>query len=207
MAMGKIGRGVMVALALAAPAWAQAPVVLQGRVTSAEEGPMQGVLVSATKAGSTITVTVVSDAAGHYGFPASRLEPGHYGLAIRAAGFELGGPAAADVAAGASATVDVALRKTKHLFAQLTNAEWMASAPGTDEQRQFLSNCVDCHTVQRIFQSTHDASEFQQIFMRMAGYSPGSVPTHPQPTVGGAQRPFGTPRSCSPMPTGSPASI
>ena len=44
------------------PAPAQAPAPLSGQVSSAEEGAMEGVLVSARKAGSNITVTVVSDA-------------------------------------------------------------------------------------------------------------------------------------------------
>jgi hypothetical protein len=35
---------------------------LSGRVTSAEEGAMEGVLVSAKQTGSSVTVTVVSDA-------------------------------------------------------------------------------------------------------------------------------------------------
>src|SRR5206468_9377848 len=42
------------------PAGAQAPAAaLTGRVTSAAEGPLAGVLVSARKSGSTVTVTVV----------------------------------------------------------------------------------------------------------------------------------------------------
>ena len=52
------------------------PIAINGQVTSAEEGPMEGVLVSAKQAGSTITVTVVSDRDGRYRFPASRLERG-----------------------------------------------------------------------------------------------------------------------------------
>ena len=171
---------------------------LQGQVSSAEEGAMEGVLVSATKSGSTVTVTVVSDDKGHYSFPATRLSPGRYDLAIRAVGYEIDGFPSAQVSAGQPASADLKLHKTKRLFEQLTNAEWMASAPGTDQQRQFLSNCVGCHTVQRIFQSTHDANEWQQVFARMATYSPGSVPSHPQPTVGGAQRGFGTPEQTKP---------
>src|SRR5260370_42704927 len=57
------------------PAAAQAPAALTGQVTSAEEGAMEGVLVSARKAGSTMAVTVVSDAQGNFSFPASKLEP------------------------------------------------------------------------------------------------------------------------------------
>ncbi len=71
---------------------AQTPgVALTGTVTSAEEGAMEGVLVSAKLSGSNITTTVVSDAQGHYSFPAAKLGPGAYALSIRAAGYDLDG--------------------------------------------------------------------------------------------------------------------
>ena len=171
---------------------------LQGTVSSAEEGAMGGVLVSATKTGSSITTTVVTDPQGHYAFPAARLSPGKYDLAIRAVGYDLDGFPSAEVAAGKADTADLKLRKTARLYSQLTDAEWMMSATGTDKERQFLANCDGCHSLQRIFQSTHNADEFQAIYLRMAGYSPGSVPSHPQPTVGGVQRPFGTPAQLQP---------
>lgn len=172
---------------------------LQGTVSSAEEGAMGGVLVSATKNGSTITTTVVTDPQGHYAFPASRLTPGTYDLAIRAVGYELDGHfASADIAAGKAATADLKLDKVDKLYPQLTDAEWMMSAPGTEQQRQFLANCDGCHSLERIFLSQHTPDEFQAIYLRMAGYSPGSVPSHPQPTVGGVQRPFGTPAQLQP---------
>ena len=63
---------------------------------------MEGVLVSAKRDGSPLTVTVVTDSTGRYGFPADRLEPGHYALHIRAIGYELTAPASADVGAGAA---------------------------------------------------------------------------------------------------------
>jgi streptogramin lyase len=44
---------------------------------------------------------------------------------------------------------------------------------------------VGCHTLQRVLTSTHDAAEFQQVFVRMSRYSPGSTPTHPQPLLPG----------------------
>ena len=56
---------------------------LFGQVSSAEEGTMEGVLVSAKKPAGTITVTVASDASGDYAFPVERLEPGRYELTIR----------------------------------------------------------------------------------------------------------------------------
>ena len=46
-----------------------APVALTGVVSSQQEGAMEGVLVSAKRAGSTVTVTVATDAQGRYAFP------------------------------------------------------------------------------------------------------------------------------------------
>src|SRR6266852_3249297 len=85
------------------PAQAQTPGVLTGHVSSAEEGAMEGVLVSAKKAGSTITVTVASDKEGRYSFPAARLEPGQYAVSIRAVGYDIDGRPSAEVASGKSA--------------------------------------------------------------------------------------------------------
>src|SRR6202166_2699914 len=142
---------------------------LVGQVSSQEEGPMEGVVVSAKKDGSTITVSVISDNKGQFSFPASRLEPGHYTLKIRAVGYNLEAPATADLAAMKSATADLKLVKAKNMIPQMTNAEWIMSMPGTDEQKDFLLNCVSCHTLQRIVQSTHDADEFTQVITRMMG--------------------------------------
>src|ERR1700726_4500497 len=83
-----------------APAQAQTAAALSGQVSSAEEGAMEGVLVSAKREGSTITTTVVSNDKGQFSFPADRLEPGHYNISIRAAGYDLDGPKTVDVAAG-----------------------------------------------------------------------------------------------------------
>jgi virginiamycin B lyase len=157
---------------------------LRGTVSSAEEGAMEGVVVSAKKDGATITVSVITDAQGHFSFPSARLEPGHYTLKARAAGYDLDGRPAADVAAGKAATSDLTLKKTKNLAGQLTNAEWLVSMPGSEEQKKFLLNCTGCHTLERIVKSTHDAGEFVQVFSRMSGYYPGSTPAHPQKLYG-----------------------
>jgi len=81
------------------PASAQSAAALAGQVASTEEGPMEGVIVSAKKDGSTITVSVLSNAQGRYSFPAARLEPGRYSLQIRAAGYGLEGPKSVEVRA------------------------------------------------------------------------------------------------------------
>ncbi len=169
---------------LMAGAQAQSPAALTGQVTSAEEGPMEGVLVSAKKDGSNITTTVVSNEKGEYSFPGERLDPGHYAISIRAAGYELAGPKAVDVSPAGS-SIDIKLARAKDQENQLANAEWLLSAPGPDNLKANMTNCVGCHTLQRVFASTHDADEFKQVFTRMGTYSPGSTPLHPQPLLPG----------------------
>src|SRR6516162_8381315 len=95
---------------------AQRPApALIGHITSAKEGAMEGVIVSARKDGSTITISVVSDGEGHYAFPASKLLGGHYMLTIRAAGYDLDGAAVADIVPGVTTAVDLKLRPTENL--------------------------------------------------------------------------------------------
>jgi virginiamycin B lyase len=176
--------GLVVHAGLSTGALAQSAPALAGQVASQEEGPMEGVLVSARKQNSTVTVTVVTDAKGQYSFPADRLDPGRYAIAIRAVGYNLDGPTAVDIAGG-GAKADIKLAKTKNLANQLSNAEWLISAPGPDNLKANMTNCVSCHTLQRVFASAHDAEEFKQIFGRMGTYAPGSTPVHPQTLLPG----------------------
>ncbi|MFZ1967409.1 MAG: carboxypeptidase regulatory-like domain-containing protein [Bradyrhizobium sp.] len=158
----------------------QARPALSGTVTAGSEA-LEGVLVSARKSGSTVTVTVVSGKDGRYSFPATKLEPGAYSLRIRAVGYDLDGPSQASVAADQTTTADLMLRATKDLASQLTNAEWLASMPGTDGQKGQLLNCVGCHTLARPLNSKYTADEFlTMILPRMQGYVNQSMPSHPQ---------------------------
>src|SRR5215469_4742166 len=116
----------------AAPAETPHSIALTGRVSSAEEGPMEGVLISAKKAGSTITITVVSDDQGRYRFPSAKLQAGEYSLRIRAVGYDLESPASVQVGAAGATTADLKLRKAVDTAAQLSNSEWFDSLPGTD---------------------------------------------------------------------------
>ena len=68
---------------------------------------MEGVLVTARRAGSPISITVVSDEHGHFAFPPGRLAAGEYALTTRATGYE---PArVANVVLDASHPASVAL--------------------------------------------------------------------------------------------------
>lgn len=139
--------------------------VLTGQVSSQEEGPMEGVLVSAKRAGSTVTITVVTDAQGRYSFPGARLEPGSYSLRIRAVGYELNDPAGVEITAERATRLDLKLRVTRDLASQLSNAEWLMSLPGTEEhkKRMLRMECQTCHTLQRIVLSRHDANGYKRI--------------------------------------------
>ena len=167
-----------------AGAQAQDSPALTGTVTAAEEGPIEGVLVSAKRDGGNVTVTVITDQKGEYSFPAARLDPGHYAISVRVAGYDLEGPKRIDVSAHAS-QADIKLVKSRNPIDELSNAEWLMSAPGPDGLKTNLTNCVGCHTLERVFTSTHDANEFKQVFNRMGTYSPGSTPLHPQPLLPG----------------------
>ncbi|MBZ5660299.1 MAG: carboxypeptidase regulatory-like domain-containing protein [Acidobacteriia bacterium] len=163
-----------------AQAKASPTAALSGQVTSMEEGPMEGVLVTAKKDDSTISVTVSSNAHGRYSFPASRLGAGRYAIRIRAAGYDLEGPSTVDIPATGHAEADLKLIKTLNLAAQLTNAEWLNSMPGTPEQKAQLRYCTVCHTLLRPLSSTHDADEFVAVQERMATYVNQSIPLMPQ---------------------------
>jgi streptogramin lyase len=156
---------------------------------------MEGVLVSAKKEGTTITVTVVSDGNGRYVFPASRLEPGRYQIAIRAPGYALDGASTIELPAGK--TTDLKLKSVTMPFDELTNAELLTSAPGTHELKRNLLNCTDCHSLHRIFGSKHNREAFLQVFDRMGGYYPGASDMQPQRLVGDHRRPAVNPALAS----------
>ena len=153
---------------------------LTGRVSSQEEGPMEGVLVSAKRTGSKVTVTVVSNEQGQYSFARARLEPGQYSLRIRAVGYELADPRPVEISAQTGTTLDLKLRKTQDVSRQLSNGEWLISMTGTEEQKQNFLGCTTCHTLERIVRSQHDAAEWVQVWRRMTEYAQGSTPARPQ---------------------------
>ncbi|HWG07210.1 MAG TPA: carboxypeptidase regulatory-like domain-containing protein [Beijerinckiaceae bacterium] len=176
-----IGLAGVSALTLATTAVAQTPAAaLSGKVTSQAEGAMEGVVVSAKREGGTITVSVVSDAQGEYHFPAGKLDPGKYDVTIRAIGYDLPAPASVDVGAQSPAHLDLDLTKTAHLSNQLTNAEWLVSMPGTPQQKdQLAGGCGECHTLQRLVNSTHDAAEMAKVVQRMHAHTTNAAPMHP----------------------------
>ena len=167
--------------ALPLRAKAQPAPALAGRVVSEAEGPMEGVLVSAASFGRPVTVTVVTDARGDYGFPADRLAAGRYSLSIRAEGYELADATEVTVVPGGGTTASLKLLPTRDLAAQLTNTEWLGSFPGSDAQKRLLLECMSCHTLERVARSNFDAPNLlSSAAAQCRGYANNSTPLHPQ---------------------------
>jgi streptogramin lyase len=163
--------------------WAQGEAGLTGTVSSEAEGNMEGVVVTAAQPGSIVRVSVTTDAQGRYAVPQNRHVPGEYTLSIRAVGYDIDAPTKATVEAEKTTTANIKLKKTKNLASQLSNAEWMMSIPGTEEQKATLLNCTGCHTLERIMRSTHDSDEWTHVISRMMGYGAVSQPIKPQPML------------------------
>jgi virginiamycin B lyase len=165
---------------------------LTGVVTSEAEGPMEGVLVSAKRIPGTITVTVVSDKSGTYSFPTGRLAPGTYHLAVRAIGYDLADPEMAVTIGKETGRANIKLVKAADLAGQMSDIEWLMSAPGPQEQKEYLfRTCSHCHTLTPIFGSNYDAAGWMTTFARMRGWDQVSSINAPvkSPDRGGA--PFG----------------
>jgi virginiamycin B lyase len=177
------GAAMMLLHPTAQTVWAQGQAALTGTVSSDAEGNMEGVVVTANKPGSIVQVSVTTDAQGRYAFPENRLDPGEYTISIRAVGYDIGAPTKATLEPEKTTTTDIKLKKTKNLAGQLSNAEWMMSIPGTEEQKAGLLNCTGCHTLERIMRSTHDSDEWTHVISRMLGYGAVSQPIKPQPML------------------------
>jgi streptogramin lyase len=166
------------ALATTPGAMAQSKAsALTGKVTSADEGLMEGVVVNAKKDGSTITVSVVSDVGGQYSFPADRLSPGKYTVTMRAAGYEM--PAQTVELTGQQAKLDLKLNTLTDLskiYDQMSSGEWLTSFPGTFADKQLLTGCVDCHRLTRPANAKYTADEMAHVLVRMNSYPPNSQP-------------------------------
>ena len=175
-----VGLGLCALAAFATHAAAQtSAVALTGKVTSSQEGAMEGVIVSAKRNGSSVTISVVSDKQGEYRFPRARLEPGSYALTIRAVGYDLSAPSTVDVTNQSAADKDLSLKKTGQLSMQLTNAEWLLSVPGSPHQKDALIHCGECHTLQRPIFSRYNPTDMAKVVQRMGLHTTNAAPDHP----------------------------
>ncbi|MDA1372152.1 MAG: carboxypeptidase regulatory-like domain-containing protein, partial [Proteobacteria bacterium] len=169
----------LLGLTACSPALAAEASALTGTVTSQEEDAMEGVIVSAKRDGSNMTVSVVSDAQGQYSFPQDRLKPGTYAISMRAVGYDLTSPGPVALTAE-PAHLDLQLTKTRRLSAQLSNGEWLMSMPGSfAEKADADNNCTMCHTLQRPLTSRYQAAEMTTVVQRMGAHTLNSTVLHP----------------------------
>jgi len=171
----------LLALAISShPAMAQGPAALTGTVSSTQEGKMEGVVVSAKRPGSTIMISVSTNDKGQYSFPKDRLEPGTYDITMRAVGYTLK-PTTATIKTDGATKLDLNLAKASYdtLALQMTNSEWLTSAPGTPGQKMALLRCFDCHGLQRPIFSKENAATMSLIVQRMGAHSANASPNFP----------------------------
>jgi virginiamycin B lyase len=182
LSCGAIAGMGLVALPAGSHAMAQShgATALTGTVSSAQEGKMEGVVVSAKRPGSTIMVSVSTNAQGQYSFPEDRLAPGAYDITMRAIGYTLK-PTTATIQAEGSTKLDLKLAKAapELLALQMSNSEWVQSAPGTPAQKIALLRCLDCHGLQRPLFSKDNAAEMAMTVHRMSAHSANASPNFP----------------------------
>jgi hypothetical protein len=114
---------------------------LTGTVTSAKEGAMEGVLVTAKKGRRDHVGDGRLRRQGPLCLPRRPPDSGHYNLKVRAIGYVLDGPRAVDVG-NAATTADIKLNTTANIAPQMTNVEWLNSMPGTDAEKRDLIACA-----------------------------------------------------------------
>ena len=197
--MNKMLMSVGLAFALAGagllPAGAQTPAALTGQVTSAEEGAMEGVLVSAKKAGSTVTDHRRQRQGRPLQLPAG---PGSSPASIRSASapsvtisttHEHRGRSAEDHQRRSQAPQDRGSRGAA------VERRMDQQHSGHRPAEGALLNCVGCHTLERVVRSTPQRRRVHQ--RHAAAHAGLREPEHPAASAasqrraadGGARRP------------------
>src|SRR5262249_41782905 len=87
----------------------------------------------------------------------------------------------ATIQAGEPTQLDLKLGKASQdlLALQLTNSEWIQSAPGTADQKIAFLRCLDCHGLQRPIFSKDNAAEMARTIQRMGAHAANASPNFP----------------------------
>src|ERR1700676_1476274 len=153
-----------------APASASADQLLAGTITSPTGQKMEGVLVTAQKAGSTIQTSVYTDQNGEYYFPA--MEDGNYAVWAQTLGFET---AKGNVALTATRHQDfklAAISDPEQRIFQMPPEMLAAALPeeteaDTNIKRIFHNQCTGCHTPGYPLQFKFDEAGWNKIINLM----------------------------------------
>ena len=176
------------ALTALAVAWVYFPAMqsyaaeqslLSGKVTSSRGEALAAIPLRAHRDGSTITVSVYTNAKGEYSFPAwSDLSPGTYSVAIALPDFEPVNREGVALASGKTARLNLTLQPRQPSITDATASEIAMAEPGTDEQRFLLTQCSNCHTLQWALRTARTREDWLRIVKRMSGAnSPSSLAT------------------------------
>ena len=177
-----------VAIVCADPVWAQNAGTVQGVVKSSAGAPLAGAFVKLKNADRRLTFMVISQEQGRY--TAKNLPPGKYVVQGVGNGFQSDWSAAADVANGKAATVDVSL--TAPQPPALPNA-WPGRQPGQGGgeggggaeappnlpdgpgKQIALTKCSVCHPASRIEGYQANRDEWKETLDDMRLFMDGST--------------------------------
>ena len=168
------GLAIVIALLIAAPAYAADPV-LHGTIRAPSGEPMAGATVSAKAPGTNITRTVFTDAQGNYYFPP--LPAGKYQVWAQALTYATG---RGDVDLAEANRQDFTVASLKDFVRQLPGDVMLASLPSdtVDDkrmQRLVRNNCTGCHTPSYVLQHRFDQDGWAKIIALMKHVNVGGI--------------------------------
>src|ERR1700730_420152 len=133
--------GVFCLVALSASAADAATIA--GTVTGPDGAPFRGAFVQARNAATKITVSVLSDTAGHYQVP--DLTAGDYRLSIRAPGFKSDPKSGITLTAEQNGGADFGLQKGRVRWSDISLYQGFKLLPEAHGKELFFTHCVACH--------------------------------------------------------------
>jgi virginiamycin B lyase len=131
----------LVATASLAPA-----ATITGTVTGPDGAPFRGAFVQARNAATHITVSVLSNAQGHYQVP--DLAAGDYRLSIRAPGFKADPKSGIALTADQNLAQDIALQKSYVHWSDLSIEQGKELLPDARGKDLLFTHCMACHGFQ-----------------------------------------------------------
>jgi virginiamycin B lyase len=133
-------------LSLVATASLASAATITGTVTGPDGAPFRGAFVQARNAASHITVSVLSNAQGHYQVP--DLPAGDYRLSIRAPGFKADPKSGIALTADQNLAQDIALQNSYVHWSDLSIEQGKELLPDARGKDLLFTHCMPCHGFQ-----------------------------------------------------------
>ena len=139
---------------------------LEGIVRTVTGEPLAGIPVRASMTGRNLAFVVYSNREGRYKY--QDLSAGTYTVDLWVAGFEPAKKEGVTVTKTA-ARLDFTLKSVAPGLLDLTTAEVLLSLPGSEETRQHLAECSNCHSLQFALQHKMDRAQWLKTIEKMRG--------------------------------------